>query len=132
MKTQFAYGPASPPQRFDKEGTFRWDAIQQAAQELVDTVSETKQLPTIVWVAGRPLRPEDFTVTLASLVTSGRYGDQVPLHQGELEAKKYVSDDKPDLWNWGVFPPGFDAPHMMELAKLQAWTIKPAVLRERE
>jgi hypothetical protein len=128
---EFAYGPASLPQRFVTEGTFRWNAIRQAAQELLDTVHATKQLPSIMWVAGEPMRPEDFAVTLASLVAAERYSGNIPMQQGELEAKQYVADDSPRLWGWVIFPKGFDAPHMMEIAKLQAWTIKPAALRKQ-
>jgi hypothetical protein len=128
VAAEFAYGPASKPQRFITEGTFSWTAIQQAAQELGDIVRSTKQLPSIVWVAGQPMRPEDFAVTLAS-VASGHYSGDIPMQQGELETKKYVADDSPSLWGWVIFPKGFNAPHMMELAKLQAWTIKPARLR---
>ena len=128
---EFAYGPASMPQRFVTEGTFRWNAIRQAAQELLDTVHSTKQLPSIMWVAGEPMRPEDFAVTLASLVAAERYSGNIPMRQGELEAKQYVADDSPRLWGWVIFPKGFDAPHMMEIAKLQAWTIKPAALRKQ-
>jgi len=113
------------------EGTFRWNAIQQAAQELLDTVHATKQLPSIIWVAGEPMRPEDFAVTLASLVAAERYSGNIPMQQGELEAKQYVADDSPRLWGWVIFPKGFDAPRMMEIAKLQAWTIKPAALRKQ-
>ena len=128
---EFAYGPASMPQRFVTEGAFRWDAIQQAAQELVEAVRATKQLPSVVWMAGQPVRPEDLAVTLASVVASGRYSGDSPLQKSELEAKKYVADDSPRLWGWVIFPERFDAPRMMEIAKLQAWTIKPAVLRKQ-
>jgi len=115
---EFAYGPASTPQRFVTEGTFRWNAIQQAAQELLDTVYATKQLPSIIWVAGEPMRPEDFAVTSASLVTAECYSGNIPMRQGELEAKQYVADDSPRLWGWVIFPKGFDAPRMMEIARL--------------
>lgn len=128
---EFAYGPASAPQRFVSDGTFRWNAMQQAAQELLDTVYATKQLPSIIWVAGEPMRPEDFAVTLASLVAAERYSGNIPMRQGELEAKQYVADDSPRLWGWVIFPKGFDAPRMMEIAKLQAWTIKPAAFRKQ-
>jgi hypothetical protein len=128
VDVEFAYGPSLLPQRFITQGTFHWSEIQQAAQELVDTVRETKQLPSIIWVAGKPLRPEDFAVTLASVAASERYSSDVPMHQGELEAKRFVADNSPQLWQWVIFPKGFDAPGMMEIAKLQAWTIKPAVL----
>jgi hypothetical protein len=139
VELEFAYGPASMPQRFITEGTFRWDAIRQAAQELTEITHQTKQLPTIVWVAGQPLRPEDFAATLAnviasearqSVVASDQHSGDVPIRRGELEAKKFVADDSPNLWGWVIFPKDFNAPHMMELAKLQAWTIKPALLRK--
>jgi hypothetical protein len=128
---EFAYGPASAPQRFVTEGTFLWDAIQKAAQELLDIVHKTNQLPSLIWVAGEPVRPEDFAVTLASVVAAERYSGNITMRQGELEAKKYVADDSPGLWGWVIFPKGFNAPHMMEIAKLQSWTIKPATLRKQ-
>ncbi len=130
IELQFAYGPACAPEGFTREGSFRWEAIRQAAQELVDITRRTKQMPTVVWVAGQPVRPEDFAVTLAAVVASDHFAGEVPLRQGELEAKKFVANDSPGLWGWVIFPKGFNAPHMMELAKLQAWTIKPAVLRK--
>ncbi len=130
VRIEFAYGPASAAQRFTTEGTFSWDTVRQAAQELLDAVHQTKQLPSVVWVAGQPVRPEDFAVTLASLVASDHYAGDVPLRHGELEAKKFVANDSPGLWGWVIFPKGFNAPHLMELAKLQAWTIKPALLRK--
>ena len=130
IRTQFAYGPASRAQRFVTEGTFPAEAIRGAARELVDIVGETEQLPSVVWVAGKPVRPEDFAVTLAAMVTAPRDLQEVALRQGPLEAEKYVAANRPGLWGWVIFPEGFDAPAMMEIAKLQAWTLKPAVLRE--
>jgi len=130
IKLEFADGPASAPQRFVTEGTFSLKAIQKAAQELLDIVHQTKQLPSLIWVAGEPVRPEDFAVTLASLVTEEHYSGNITMRQGELEAKQYVADDSPRLWGWVIFPKGFNAPQMMEIAKLQSWTIKPATLRK--
>jgi hypothetical protein len=139
IELEFAYGPASTPQRLMTDGTFRWDAIRQAAQEFTETTHQMGQLPSVVWVAGQPLRPEDFAATLAnaiasearqSVVGSEHHPGDVPMRRGELEAKKFVADDSPNLWGWTIFPKDFNAPHMMELAKLQAWTIKPAILRK--
>ena len=87
-------------------------------------------MPSLVWVSGQPVRPEDFAVTLASAIAEEHYSGNITIRQGELEARKFVADDSPNLWGWVIFPEGFNAPHMMELAKLQAWTIKPAILRK--
>ena len=45
-----------------------------------------------------------------------------------LAVAAHVANDGPNLWGWVIFPRGFRAPAMMELAKRQAWTLKPAVL----
>jgi hypothetical protein len=65
------------------------------------------------------------------VVAEERFSGNIPMRQGELDSKQYVADDSPGLWGWVIFPKGFNAPHMMEIAKLQAWTIKPAVLRKQ-
>jgi hypothetical protein len=52
----------------------------------------------------------------------------VTLRLAHLAAARYVADDSPRLWDWIIFPQGFDAPQLMALAKLQAWTLKPATL----
>jgi len=53
----------------------------------------------------------------------------IEMKPAKLKAAEYVSDDDPKkLWGWVIFPTGFRAPAMMELAKRQAWTLKPAVL----
>lgn len=129
VMTQFAYGPASRAQRYSSEGAFSTEAIRAAAADLVDIVGDSEQLPSVIWVAGQPVCLEDFAVTLASVVTSPRDLKEVALCRGRLEAERYVADDRPGLWGWVIFPEGFNAPAMMEIAKLQAWTIKPAMLR---
>ncbi len=131
VEAVFAYGPASAPEQVISKGEFSWDAIRDAAKDLTGFIRKNEQLPSVVWINGQPVRLEDFAVTLADVVSSGRYSGTVLLRQSELEAKKYVANDNdPGLWGWVIFPQGFHAPRMMELAKLQAWTIKPAMLRK--
>ena len=52
----------------------------------------------------------------------------VEIASARLTVGNYVAADDPKLWGWVIFPPGFRAPAMMELARLQAWTLKPAIL----
>jgi hypothetical protein len=54
----------------------------------------------------------------------------VELKKGHFTADQYVTDDDPKIFNWVIHPEGFQSPKIMELAKLQAWTLKPAVLRK--
>ena len=54
--------------------------------------------------------------------------EKVTIKPTKFAVGKYVADDDPKLWGWVIFPPGFRAPALMELARRQAWTLKPAVL----
>jgi len=61
-----------------------------------------------------------------TLTMKGKAPDSVTLKPARLAAAQYVADDSPALWSWVIFPRGFDAPHLISLAKLQAWSLKPA------
>ena len=45
------------------------------------------------------------------------------------EMEKYVAADPVKTFNWAIHPEGFSAPGLLELARLQTWTLKPARLR---
>jgi hypothetical protein len=53
----------------------------------------------------------------------------VQIIAGTLTADKHVAKDSARLWGWVIFPEGFHAPVIMELGRLQAWTLKPAILK---
>jgi NAD(P)-dependent dehydrogenase (short-subunit alcohol dehydrogenase family) len=81
------------------------------------------------------LSPADYVATLASIyeavVTSGAAPADVERRSGRFTADTYVADDSPQLWSRPIFPPGFHAPQLMTLARLQARTLKPAVLNQQ-
>ena len=52
----------------------------------------------------------------------------IEVKPARLAAAKDVADDGPRLWGWVIFPQGVRAPALMDLAKRQAWTLKPALL----
>jgi hypothetical protein len=54
--------------------------------------------------------------------------EHITLEPARLAIASQVADDHPGLWGWVIFPRGFRAPAMMELAKRQTWTLKPALL----
>ncbi|MBT6628475.1 MAG: hypothetical protein HOB49_15780, partial [Gemmatimonadetes bacterium] len=49
----------------------------------------------------------------------------VAIKTGQLASERFVGED---VWNWPIFEQNFDAPAIMELARLQTWTLKPALL----
>lgn len=127
-------GPAEAAVALENEVTADWSQVGRTAADVADLMSKQGRVPTTVWLGSTGVPPESYLVAIAGVATKLLAGeavpDQVAFRPARLAAAQYVSDDGPHLWGWVIFPPGFRAPRMMELAKRQAWTIKPAVLGE--
>jgi hypothetical protein len=50
----------------------------------------------------------------------------VKIQEGRFTAESHASNDVPGLFDWVIFPRNFHAPHIVDLAKLQCWSLKPA------
>ena len=74
---------------------------------------------------------ESYLVTLAGVALGLAQGRSleapVRFQPATLSPAEQVRNDM-DLWGWIIFPTGFEAPEMMQLARRQAWTLKPALL----
>lgn len=106
--------------------------LQRTAIDIQDYLAKHGCIPDTVWLGGMKMSPETYVQGLAATASLLLEGKELPekltLTRGTLEAAKYVSEDELKLWKWVIFPKGFHAPAAMQLAKRQAWTIKPAVL----
>ena len=129
------YGPARayvPPNGGVRSSSFRWSAFARAVRDTADFCRTAHRLPDEIWIGAESLSPADYLATLAqtveSVMASGTVPTEVVRRDGRYTADRYVADDSPRLWGWVIFPPGFSAPGMMDLAKRQAWTVKPAIL----
>ncbi len=56
---------------------------------------------------------------------------KVSIRKGRYTADSFAAEDSPGLWGWVIFPEGFHAPQIMEMARLQAWTLKPALVQKQ-
>jgi hypothetical protein len=115
--------------------TVTTDASQfrRTSADVADFLRKHGRIPTAVWLGSRPVPPEAYLGTLARIARSLLDGKTIPemieIKPMKLTAARYVADDDPrKLWGWVIFPPNFRAPALMELAKKQAWTLKPALL----
>ena len=127
-------GPARPyvPSKFGTpSSTYRWSAFAQAVRDVSEYCRTFHRLPAEVWIGSESLSPADYLATLAPLVddliASGKAPAEVVRRDGHYAADRYVAEDSIELWSWPIFPEGFHAPRIMELARLQAWTLKPAM-----
>lgn len=107
--------------------------FRRTSLDVADYLRKHGRIPTAVWLGSRPVPPEAYLATLARVAHGLLDGKDVPemveIRPAKLTVARYVSDDDPKkLWGWVIFPPNFRAPALMELAKKQSWTLKPAVL----
>jgi hypothetical protein len=131
------YGPArpyTPSAGGTHSASFRWNAFAQTIRDTSDYCRTSHRLPDEVWIGAESVSPADYLATLAgameSLIATGKPPSDVTRREGRYTADRYVAEDSPGLWSWPIFPAGFHAPHVMELARLQAWTLKPALLHQ--
>jgi hypothetical protein len=125
-------GPSSPPPPLADPVITDWSQFTRTAADVSGYLARHGRVPSTVWLGSVPVPPEAYLAALARAVGPMLDGkpapDAVTITPARFAAAKYVADDSPRLWGWVIFPPGFRAPAMMELAKREAWTIKPAVL----
>jgi hypothetical protein len=107
--------------------------FRRTCRDVADYLRKQGRIPSAVWLGSRPVPPEAYLTTLAGIARRMIDGKPVPetieVRPAKLSVARYVSEDDPKkLWGWVIFPPGFRAPALMELARKQAWTLKPAML----
>ncbi len=124
------YGPSAGEEPLKETIEVPWSRFSRSVLDVEDSVAKTDQIPSVVWLGSKAVPPESYLVALAQvtvrLLVRAEPPEKVSLAPAQLAAAQYVADDSPQLWNWPIFPPEFRAPKMMSLAKLQAWTLKPA------
>jgi hypothetical protein len=127
-------GPSSAPPQYSAPQTISNDQFVRTAVDVSDYMRRHGRVPSAIWIGGKAVPPEAYLSTLARVdakILDGLGENyEVEVRPAKFAAAKYVSDDDPKLWTWIIFPPGFRAPAMMELAKREAWTIKPAIMRQ--
>jgi len=99
--------------------------FDRARQEAADFVRTHGRLPDAVWLGSQRLSLEDFAATLAA----DEGGGPVELRKGRPDFEKRIGRDAARLYNWIIHPKGFAPESLLEMARLQAWTLKPARLR---
>ena len=130
---QLAMAPLGPirPAPVHREITATASQFQRTIADVAQYLQQQRQVPDVVWLGSDAVSPESYLVTLAGAalcLAEGRpFQESVRFRPATLASAQRVRNDR-DLWSWTIFPSGFEAPEMMELARRQAWTLKPALL----
>ncbi len=126
MEPVFVEGPSSRAVSNYHLASVPRPAFERAKADASDFIHVNHRLPADVWIGSEKLSLADFVATLAN---DAGGTSAVPVRKGNLELEKYVSTDARGSFQWPIHPEGFSAPELLELARLQAWTLKPAKLK---
>ncbi len=104
--------------------------IYDAARSAVAYADYVGRMPSELHTSLGVISPEDFLATAVGALEHlavRKKPIHVEMRKARLTPVSLVSDELAHAaWRWRIFPPGFSAPKLLDLAKLQAWTLKPA------
>jgi hypothetical protein len=118
-------GPATRMATAPGPGTIARADFDSAIQGARGFIARNSRLPDAVWAGSRRISIGDFAATLAADEGKG----EVTLRRGVLNIEKRITTGTREAYDWEIHPDGFAPEALLDLARLQTWTIKPAQLR---
>jgi len=127
------YGPSSHFAELHQRITIPWAQFSRTVLDVENFLEKNRQVPSAIWFGSQAVSPESYLTALAEVVVAlqrqGSLSTSVAVDPADLAAARYVTDDSA-AWQWIVAPDGVRRSNLIALAKLQAWTLKPAKLRK--
>lgn len=118
-------GPSQATPSVYQPGTqFDRGLWERSKRDAVSYIRHHQRLPSHVWIGSDRLSLEDFATTVA--FDTGGEGKVTP-KQGRNRLGQYIGTDARKNYDWVIHPATFAAPNLLELARLQAWTLKEMV-----
>ena len=135
LKTKSLFGPDSPPPPPRPKTHLAWPAFRDTTRDVLDYLDTQGRVPSQVFIGADAVAPSDFLMALAAAYESYHRKGRLPLEEGvtvgggpEILPARHIGADTPDLFGgWIIHKEGFRAPKILEQARLQAWTLKPAL-----
>ncbi len=126
VETQFIEGPDARWASTVNGVSIPRPAFDRARKDAAGFVRNRGAVPARVWIGSEYLSPEDFTATLAG---DDGASAEVAVRKGSLEFERHFAPDARRAFGWAIHPEGFNPAELMDLARLQGWTLKPAHLK---
>jgi hypothetical protein len=109
-----------------------WAEFETAVLDTNEFIAYHAQIPSRIFAGTAKIAPADFLIAAAGVLAdpadSARKSGRVKIPQGTLLAtERHVAKNTPGLFGgWVIHRENFQAATILELARLQAWTLKPA------
>jgi len=128
-------GPDRPPPSHRSNLRLGWAAFRDATLDVRDFLQKERRVPARVFIGSDAIPPADFLAGLAFTLHYYNEKHELPLGHNiptgtktEMMAARYIAQDSPELFGgWVIHRENFRAPNILEVARLQAWTLKPAM-----
>lgn len=118
-------GPAARVESTVEATSLPRDLFNRGKEDAVSYIERHQRLPSHVWFGSERLSIGDFAATLAG----DEGGPTVAVRKGVLAFERHIAADAREAFRWPIHPEGFTAPELLELGRLQGWTLKPARLK---
>lgn len=127
LEPQVVDGPTAPGFTTWRSDVIPQRLFERAEKDAADFIQSNHRLPNEVFIGAQTLSLTDFTATLAAHVLT----PEAPVHllRGRTTFEKYFATDAQKSFDWPIHPAGFAAQELLDLGRLQGWTLKPAKLR---
>ncbi|MFA6929806.1 MAG: hypothetical protein WCT05_05720 [Lentisphaeria bacterium] len=129
------FGPVRRCQTDKRATGLPWHHFAASLIDINDYMTVHGHIPAGIRVGSMLISPSDYLATLASIfhvIVEDNMPATVSIMRARLVTEDLVNEERVrDIWRWLTPDQSFTAPGLVELAKLQCWTYKPAVLSNR-
>ena len=134
LKPTDLLGPdAMPPTNSIEE--ISWSAFQRTLRDVQSFLKSEHRIPSRIFIGAEAISPAQFLMVMARAIERFDRRDSIDpgakfVVGGEpsLSFTRHVAADTPGLFGgWIIHRADFRAPKILEVARLQAWTLKPAL-----
>jgi hypothetical protein len=126
LPVRYVDGPTAQVTTSYAEETIPAFLFDASVRDVASFIETNGRLPSEVFLGSQTLSLGDFAATLAEhLLSPGA----IRVMHGKLGFEQYVSKDAKGSFSWPIHPKNFAPSGLLDMARLQAWTIKPARLR---
>ena len=130
---QQIFNPTKRPEDPAREFSAGWDEFARSVRAAALFLEAKARVPNVIQIAGRNVAPHDYlgacARVLEALLARKQAPDEVAIRPASPVMESYVDVERArSSWKGAMAPANFSAPGLIGLAKLETWTLKPALL----